>query len=454
MTSESWLYQPPLLASLSLPSFSSTLKDKQEKPPESAAVSNLKRSSVTSEWLRPKNPHYRILGKVKGGSNNWVTCQSEARYNNTHSLRWKLPEAGTIEAPGDKDFSWKTSTFDWINDPKKTGHRTFQAGWRSLSETEPANFWEDKGDVRVGEAPLQLEKKISGINRKTKLKAQADLNAALRQRKSLFLPYPACSMDLSFMRETKIQHFMGGESTERWKLMLSQHGSFTLVLELAEAPGTGSLKRCAYEGIYGPVGFSAGKGIGEQELRPSMLGTVSAELELQSFFYEQANAQWDPTAGYRGGGVRPMEDLEVPALVERCNTKFKVTLMPPADPEEATLGPLKESSKLSQWPSPSGSHEVPLASDNFPPKALEHASTYHGWKAVSMRRCRGHTYAYPEANTFMIGGLGAMGQLSQTQCLTPADYTRIGARSPLRGQLATGTLTKVWERTRKDGVVY
>merc|ERR1719331_3440506 len=91
-------------------------------------------------------------------------------------------------------------------------------------------------------------------------------------------------MDLSFMRETKIQHFMGGESTERWKLMLSQHGSFTLVLELTEAPGTGSLKRCAYEGIYGPVGFSAGKGVGEQELRPSMLGTISAELELQSFF--------------------------------------------------------------------------------------------------------------------------------------------------------------------------
>jgi len=401
-----------------------------------------------------------MLGKVKAGAgpNQWVTCQAEVRYNNAHSLRWKVPDPGTIDLPGEKEFHWKTSQFDWSNSVENTGHRSFQSSWRSLSATAPGPFWKDLSpgeSVRVGEAPLQLEKKISGINRTTKLKAKADLNAALRRRTSLFLPYPACSKDLTFMREVKTQHFMGGESTDRWKLLLSQHGSFVLVFEVSEAPGTGSLKRCAYEGIYGPAGFSAGHSTGEQELRPSLGGVVSAELELQSFFYEQAFAQWDPTAGYRGGASRPMEDLECPALVERCNTKFKVTLSPPCDPEEAELGPYKDHSKRSQLSTPSGNPEVTLAAHNFPPKALEHASTYHGWKPVTMRRCRGHCWAYPEANTFMIGGLNAaQGEMHRTFSLTPADFNQIGARSPLRGQLAPPVLTKVWERTKRDGIVY
>lgn len=460
MAAGSSLSQPPLLASLSLPTFSSTLSADEKsnattRPGVGDPGMNLKRSSITSEWLRPKDPRLRLLGKVKGGTSQWVTCQAEARYNNTHSLRWKVPDHGTMELPAENDFHWKTSEFGWSNAVENTGHRSFQAGWRSLSATAPGPFWKDKGDQRVGEAPLKLEKKISGINRKTKLAAKAEIAAALRKRTSLFLPYPACSKDLSFMREVTTQHFMGGESTERWKLLLNHFGSFTLVFEVSESPGTGALKRCAYEGIYGPVGFRAGKGVGEQELMPSMLGTVTAELELQCFFYEQCNAQWDPTAGYGGSDARPMEDLEVPALVERCKTKFKVTLMPPADPEEAQLGPFQDHSKPSPWPVPSSTSEVPLAGHNFPPKALEHASTYHGWKPVTMRRCRGHCWAYPEANTFMIGGLGGeQGAVNRTMCLTPADYSRLSARSPTRAQLASPALTKVWERSKRDGVTF
>jgi len=253
----------------------------------------------------------------------------------------------------------------------------------------------------------------------------------------------------------KTQHFMGGESTDRWKLLLSQYGGFSLVFEVHEAPGTGSLKRCAYEGIYGPVGFSAGSSVGEQELRPSIAGTVTQEIELQSFFYEQAYAQWDPVAGYSGADTRQMEDLETPALVERCTTKFKVTLSPPCDPEEAELGPYRDPFKRVPWPVPSGSAEVPLAAHNFPPKNLEHASLYHGWKPVTMRRWRGHCWAYPEANTFQISGLAAVqGEQSRTKALAPSEYNTITARSPFRGQLAPPVLEKVWERSKRDGVVY
>lgn len=368
----STLNQPPLLASFSMPTFASTQNmSAAEARPIRRSV--LPKSKIKEEWLSRRNPKYLSMDKGP-----WGTLKPESRYTNQHSLRWN-----------------------------------------------------EKGEQRVGEEPLVLEKKISQVNLRTKMRARADMDAALRRRTSLFLPYPTCAKDLGFQREERKRHFMGGETVERFRIVLEQHGRFSLTFEVVEDPLTGSTKRCTYEGIFGPLGFKAGHKEGDVELNPTAMGTLVNHLELQCFMFEQIEARWDPTAGYRSAEPRPAEELDVPANVERCNTRFKITLMPPADPQEAELSPLTDP-KPAQWPAPNGDSQVTLHAHNLGPRAIEHAHAYHGWHPVVMQRLRGHCWAYPEANTAAIGGLwSSKGGLSRS--MAPGDFIS-GARSPKRAQ--------------------
>lgn len=400
------LSQPPLISSWSAPTFASTRDAEAEKTttllkngPDKTMFRNSANQALlsTSLTLPHRTPKYKTMAKGPWGK------APVTNYGVEHKLRWN-------------------------------------------------SLGDEKGEPRVGEEPLVLEKKMSALNLRTRTQVRLEMEAALRKRTSLFLPFPMCARDLSFMQENRTKHFMGGETIERWRLTLQQHGNFVLVLEVVEDPFVGNTKRSAYEGIYGPLGFSGGKAPGNMELDFPGVGGMVAHLELQSYLFETGEVRWDPTSGYRSADPRGEQELNVPTEIHRCKTQFKVTLMPPADPQECEVAPLHDAPST-PWPTPLGDVLTDLSIHNCGPRAVENQGAYQGWRPLVMRRVRPHCWNYPDAGMPRIGGLGSTkGGLSRSQM--PADFTGLGARSPMRreDQWMSPGLHSVWSRTKREGM--